>query len=578
MKKSILLLLVLSAISSGCASPSLEKKSQHASYSEIPLDVEGRSDMIGYGHIYQLLLGEFTIQSGDFLGSFDIYSRLARNSYDKKLLKKTLTLALLSTKYVEAYFLSKRICKLAKHYECYAQFTALAAKFRMVNEDFFRKSHIKSMLRETPQDFLRSISNNLAFVGTSASSYADVLTAFKSLDFFEGLSNEHSDIFAVLAIQAEDYNQAMKLILSYTKSQGLNLPLVKLLITKAEKNVAPHILSAWVSSIRQFYKEDRQLALWEALFLSELGDFEMAKKAIRKFYVRDRDDYQVAFSLALLELHSQRFKKAKDILGDLLLAGYAPNEVNFNMGRISEIDGRLDDALAHYKAVRSNAASQIYLASRLRLAFVLSKTNMLRESLSILSTLDSAYPSEFIQISLIKGDILVENGEHFEALDVLGRALKKSGFNFELLYARSLVAEKLGRIDIMETDLGKILEVDPNNVEALNALGYSLTNLTDRHSEALFFIEKAFNLMPDSYHILDSMGWVYFKLGRLDESMKYLRQAYSLFRDPEIAAHLIEVLWVGGMRKEATGLLENAMKEFPGDENLEGVTGRIFSK
>ena len=84
--------------------------------------------------------------------------------------------------------------------------------------------------------------------------------------------------------------------------------------------------------------------------------------------------------------------------------------------------------------------------------------------------------------------------------------------------------------------------------------------------------------MPDSYHILDSMGWVYFKLGRLDESMKYLRRAYSLFRDPEIAAHLIEVLWVGGMKKEATGLLENAMKEFPGDENLEGVTERVFFK
>ena len=130
----------------------------------------------------------------------------------------------------------------------------------------------------------------------------------------------------------------------------------------------------------------------------------------------------MAFSLALLELNSKRLKKAKDIFGDLLVAGYAPNEVNFYMGRISEIEGRLNDALVHYNAVRPSVDSQIYLSSRLRLAFVLSKTNMLRESLSILSTLDSAYPSEFIQISLIKGDILVENGEHFEALDVLGGA------------------------------------------------------------------------------------------------------------------------------------------------------------
>jgi len=105
-----------------------------------------------------------------------------------------------------------------------------------------------------------------------------------------------------------------------------------------------------------------------------------------------------------------------------------------------------------------------------------------------------------------------------------------------------------------------------------------LTNLTDRHNEALIFIEKAFNLMPDSYHVLDSMGWVYFKLGRLDESIKYLRQAYFLVKDPEVAAHLIEALWAGGMRKEAAGVLENSMKEFPGDENLEGVAERFFLK
>ena len=247
------------------------------------------------------------------------------------------------------------------------------------------------------------------------------------------------------------------------------------------------------------------------------------------------------------------------------------------MGRISEIEGRLHDALAHYNAVRSNADSQIYISSaKVSICFIKNE-HVARISQHFIG-FGFLHPSEFIQISLIKGDILVENDKYSEAFDVLGGALKKSGFNFELLYARSLVAEKLGRIDIIETDLGKILEFDPNNVEALNALGYSLTNLTDRHSEALIFIEKAFNLMPDSYHILDSMGWVYFKLGRLDESMKYLRQAYSLFRDPEIAAHLIEVFWARGMKKEATGLLENAMKEFPGDENLEDLTERIYSK
>ncbi len=529
-------------------------------------------------HINQLLIGEFTAQTGDFSGSFDIYSRLAGSIYDEELLKKTVNFALLSKKYVEAYFLSKKLCKLGKHSECYARFTAIAAKLNLVDEAFLKRANIIPVLKDAPESFLGSISNNLALVDASASSYACVLRAFKSLDFFGGLSDDYPGMLAVMAIQAEDYNQAIKYIISYNKSRGLNLPLVRLLITKAEKSVGPDILRTWINSIRQFSAEDRQLALWEALFLSELGHYEMAKKVIKKFYVSEPNDHQVAFALALLEINSQQFKTAQKIFRDLLLAGYAPNEVNFNMGRISEIEGRLNDAQVHYNAVRKNADSQIYVSSRLRLAFVLSRTNMLHESLSILSALGSSHPDEFIRISLIKADILVENDKYSEALDVLGDALKRVGFNVELLYARSLVAEKLGRIDLMETDLGKILEFDPNNVEALNAMGYSLTNLTDRHNEALIFIEKAFNLMPDSYHVLDSMGWVYFKLGKLDESIKYLRQAYFLVKDPEVAAHLIEALWAGGMRKEAASVLENSMKEFPGDENLEGVAERFFLK
>ncbi|MEC9248984.1 MAG: hypothetical protein VX986_08185, partial [Pseudomonadota bacterium] len=108
-----------------------------------------------------------------------------------------------------------------------------------------------------------------------------------------------------------------------------------------------------------------------------------------------------------------------------------------------------------------------------------------------------------------------------------------------------------------------------------NALGYSLTNLTDRHEEALALITKALILMPESFHIIDSMGWVLFHLGKLDDSLKYLSKAYSMVRDPEIAAHLIEVLWLLGQQTEAKELLEKAMKEFPADVRLKSVRDRF---
>jgi tetratricopeptide (TPR) repeat protein len=122
------------------------------------------------------------------------------------------------------------------------------------------------------------------------------------------------------------------------------------------------------------------------------------------------------------------------------------------------------------------------------------------------------------------------------------------------------------RLDVLERDLQAIIEDDPDHADALNALGYTLADQTDRYQEALGYIERALALKPDNAAILDSMGWVLFRLGRNEEALEYLRRALDAGFDGEIAAHLGEVLWVTGDRKAAREVWQEALERDPDNE------------
>jgi tetratricopeptide (TPR) repeat protein len=143
--------------------------------------------------------------------------------------------------------------------------------------------------------------------------------------------------------------------------------------------------------------------------------------------------------------------------------------------------------------------------------------------------------------------------------------------NKDLLYARALIGEKLDMMDLTERDLRAILKQDADNAQALNALGYTLADRTNRVQEALQLIQRALALKPDDPFILDSMGWVQYKLGNNEEAIKYLKRALSIRNDAEISAHLGEVLWVTGNRSQARTVWQKALKDTPDSDVLNGV-------
>ena len=138
-----------------------------------------------------------------------------------------------------------------------------------------------------------------------------------------------------------------------------------------------------------------------------------------------------------------------------------------------------------------------------------------------------------------------------------------------------MLAEKIDRFDILESDLMSIIENDPNNAAALNALGYTLADRGERLEEAYNYIKRAYELSPGDFYILDSMGWILYRLGRLDEAVDFLQKALNLRNDPEVAAHLGEVHWVMGNKQAAKIVWETALKDTPTDDRLLKVIERF---
>ena len=161
------------------------------------------------------------------------------------------------------------------------------------------------------------------------------------------------------------------------------------------------------------------------------------------------------------------------------------------------------------------------------------------------------------------------------AIPVLTEALSREPESIEILYTRALAFEQLGDIDGAETDLRKILDLKPNDPDAMNALGYTLADRTDRYQEALVFIENALEQKPESAAILDSMGWVLLKLGRLEEAEPYFVKAWEKSKDHEIAAHYGELLWLLGRQQEAREIWDVGYESNPESDKIRATIQRL---
>ena len=318
-------------------------------------------------------------------------------------------------------------------------------------------------------------------------------------------------------------------------------------------------------------EDDFNLRMAYARLLMEVRQFGKALDQFELLVDREPENIDVLYALGLLYLQSNRLEEAETLFRKLSAQEHLTDTSNYYLGRIAEEKRLYDEAGAWYQGVYKG---EHYFDAQVRLAMLLARNGQVDEARNHLQTIRSRSGQQALVIVQAEGDLLIQAGRYEEAIAVYTEALE-DGYNPDLLYARAMAAEKTGRLDLLEKDLRSILEREPDHAQALNALGYTLADATDRHAEAYDLIKKALELRPNDFYILDSMGWVLYRLGRLDEAIDYLRKALTIRQDPEIAAHLGEVLWVRGEREQAKEVWETALQQTPEDTRLLDVIERF---
>lgn len=308
------------------------------------------------------------------------------------------------------------------------------------------------------------------------------------------------------------------------------------------------------------HNDNPRLRVVLARALVENKRYEAANTQFELLLELSPDDVEVIYPLALLALNMRHEATAERYLKRLVELNHRADEAHFYLGQLAESAKRYPQARDWYQKV---GGDQHGVEARIRSAVVTAKEGDVEAARTLLQSLRSENRDLAVRLYLAEGEVLREAGRVEAQIEVLTAALTEYPGNEDLLYARALTAEKLNRIDWLERDLREILAADADNAAALNALGYTLTDRTDRHTEALGYIQRALELEPDDPAILDSMGWVLYRLGRNVESIEHLRKALALGHDAEIAAHLGEVLWVSGEQSEARMIWNKALENAP---------------
>ena len=246
------------------------------------------------------------------------------------------------------------------------------------------------------------------------------------------------------------------------------------------------------------------------------------------------------------------------------------------LGQLAELLGQPKDALGWYREVAESDERWFDAGMRIIvLADQQGDSDGSRQRLGELRATVGADANEAGDLYLLEAELLARKKSHAESFAVYARGLEQLPGDPRLLYARAMLAIELDDLVAAERDLRQVIADDPDNADALNALGYTLADRTGRTDEALVLVEKALALKPGESAIIDSLGWIHYRLGQLDEALQQLRRAYAKTPDAEIGAHLGEVLWATGDREEARRIWERARKDDPDNAVLLETVRRL---
>ena len=314
------------------------------------------------------------------------------------------------------------------------------------------------------------------------------------------------------------------------------------------------------------HPDAREVRLAYARTLVTANRFDEARAEFTRLTSDFPHNAEVSFAAGLLSLQMGDAAAARDFLTRTL--EYGPRDrdaVQYYLGQAAEQMKQPDVAAAHYAEVKDG---NYLVPARARQAALLARAGKLDEARALLKATRGENDAQNVRLIQAQAELLRDSKQYAAIFEVLSDGLKRYPDSPDLLYDRAMAAEKLGKLDVLEADLRRVIVLRPNDAQAYNALGYTLADRTRRLPEAIALLDKALALAPDDPFILDSVGWAQYRAGNLVRAQDSLERAYKVRPDPEIAAHLGEVLWARGQRDEAGRLWQSSLQTHPQNEVL----------
>ncbi len=529
--------------------------------------------------MFRYLSAEIALQRGNAFAAYATMLSIARSTNDPRLARRATEMAISGSLPTEALKAARVWHEVAPHSEEAAQ-VLLSLQLQNSRIDEAKQSLAKMLSSSTPATLPLAIGNVQRLLSRIPDRARAAALLKELLDPYRDVLDARLAL-AQMAMVGGDRAAAKKevrdALTKFPSSEIAALMLAQITEDKAEAS----------KTLSDFLKKNptaREVRLAYSRMLFEQGKIADAKKEFQVLLQQAPNDQTALYALGLLSAQANELADAEKYLSAYItnLKGQPDRERDATqalmvLAQIAE--DRNDDAgINQWLEMVPTLGQSGAVNAIIKRAQLQSKAGKLDEARKLLNQADVNNDDERVRLIIGEAQLLRDAGKLAEALQLIEDALELYKDNVDLLYELAMLAEKNQQFDLMESSLRKVIQLAPDSQHAYNALGYSLADRNLRLQEAHDLIKKALALAPEDPYIMDSMGWVEFRLGRLERAEELLRRAFTIKADPEIAAHLGEVLWARGREDEAKRLWRKAGGEDSKNDTLKNTLKRLQVK
>ncbi len=518
--------------------------------------------------LYQFLVAEIAGQRGDLKLASEAYLDLAKQTRDPRLAKRATEVAVYAQQAQAAESASKLWLDLDPESARARQAAAgiLLNGGKLVDAQPYLQQLLKANSANAGAEFIR--------ISAMLDQQADKAAVYTLL---QGLTQDYAEVpeaQLVLAQAAARAGQFDAALLALDKVDQLKAnwePAAMLRMEVIGRDGRPEGATFAQTYLKQ-NPDARDMRLAYARMLLKQGQFSASREQFQLLAKAVPSSAEMQVAIGLISLQLNEIDTAKTAFLSALDLNYADAAMlRLYLGQIAEVQNKPEEAKTWYASVPEG---ENYLTAQARYAGILAKQGGMAKARAYLRHVKISNEAERIQLIQAEADLLRNAKDEAGVYALLTKALAAHPNSTELLYDHAMSAEKLEHLDVVEKDLRQLLKLQPNHVHALNALGYTWADHNVRLPEALALLQQALKLSPNDPFVLDSMGWLQYRLGHLNDAVDYLQRAYGQRRDPEIAAHLGEVMWLQGQHDAARSVWQESLKDAPENASLLAVMAK----